>query len=115
MRPVPLLILLAILLPSISGADHGNGNDSSSAASDNASCNASFQEDCVDDHADETSSSSVAAPIGDWADSTQETLALLVMILAVLHMKTRRKTLNTAPAQQGVRARIRPSAPSASR
>jgi hypothetical protein len=102
MRPVPLLLMLAFLSPSTAGATHGTGNDDSTQAGDVASCNASFQEDCLAADPDAVSSSSVAAPIGDWANSTLETLVLLAMIAGALRLKTRRGTLG-APHALGSR------------
>ena len=90
MRLLPLLLMLAFLAPLTALADHADGNDDSARAGDVANCNASFQEDCLVETTDTTSSSSVAAPIGDWASSSLEMLALLAMVAGALILKKRR-------------------------
>jgi hypothetical protein len=98
--PIPVLAIL--LLPAIGWATHATGNDDSMTAAEQASCNASFQADCPTETTESIHSDSVAAPVGVWAESTIETLVLIVLLGSTLTLHvTRRRRAQEPNATKG--------------
>jgi hypothetical protein len=87
-----LLLFLILLVPSVGAATHATGNDDSTTAGDMASCNASFQQNCPDEHTEESIHSDThAAPVGRWGNSALETIVLIMLMSAALKLRMMRR------------------------